>query len=154
NWRFPRAVATVSKVGPLISVVALMFITGSIVAQNAEAVKANAGRLALAALMLHILGFGVGYIVARILRQPEEIARTISIEVGMQNGGLAAVLAKQNFPMQPLAAVPAIFSAIAQTIVGSIVGTYWRSRPVKPLAEAPVVSSTLSPVVITEAKSE
>ncbi|WP_038170766.1 bile acid:sodium symporter family protein [Verrucomicrobium sp. BvORR106] len=130
NWLFPKATASASRVGPLISVLSLMFVTGGIVAQNAEAVKINAGKLALAAVLLHLLGFGVGYLVAKILRRPEEIARTISIEVGMQNGGLAAVLAKQNFPLQPLAAVPAIFSAITQTLLGSLLATWWRNHPV------------------------
>lgn len=132
NWLFPKATASVSRVGPLVSVLALMFVTGGIVAQNAAAVKANAGKLALAAVLLHVLGFGVGYLVAKILRRPEEIARTISIEVGMQNGGLAAVLAKQNFPLQPLAAVPAIFSAITQTLLGSLLATWWRMHPIAP----------------------
>lgn len=132
NWLFPKTTASVSRVGPLVSVLALMFVTGGIVAQNAAAVKANAGKLALAAVLLHVLGFGVGYLVAKILRRPEEIARTISIEVGMQNGGLAAVLAKQNFPLQPLAAVPAIFSAITQTLLGSLLATWWRLHPIAP----------------------
>jgi len=129
NWRFPRAVGKISRFGPPLSVLAIMFITGGIVATNAEAILANAGRLALAALALHVMGFVVGYAVARALRYNEEVARTVSIEVGMQNGGLAAVLARENFAAQPLAAVPAVFSAIVQNIVGSIVATYWRARP-------------------------
>lgn len=128
NWRFPRAVASVSRIGPLISVVALMFITGSIVAQNADAVIASAGKLTLAAVLLHSLGFGVGYSIARMLGYAEDIARTVSIEVGMQNGGLAAVLARENFPLQPMAAVPAVFSAITQTVLGSLVASWWRAH--------------------------
>lgn len=136
NWKFPRATAKVKPVGPLISVIALMFITGSIVGQNAGAVVENAGKLAIAAILLHLLGFGLGYLVAKFLRFPEDIARTISIEVGMQNGGLAAVLAKQNFPLQPMAAVPAVFSAITQTLLGSLLGTYWRKRSIKSVEPA------------------
>lgn len=153
NWLFPKATASVSRVGPLISVLALMFVTGGIVAQNAAAVKANAGKLALAAVLLHVLGFGVGYLVAKILRHPEEIARTISIEVGMQNGGLAAVLAKQNFPMQPLAAVPAIFSAITQTLLGSLLATWWRMHSVA--SSNPVATtSTPAPLPVSPAIPE
>lgn len=140
NWRFPKAVARVSRFGPVVSVLAIMFITGGIVAQNTDAIMANAGKLALAAVLLHVMGFGVGYAVAKTLRYSEDVARTISIEVGMQNGGLAAVLARQNFPAQPMAAVPAVFSAIVQNIVGSIVASFWRARPPgseKPAAEHP-----------------
>ncbi len=130
NWRFPRQVAKVARFGPGVSVIALVFITGGIVATNAEAVLANAARLALAAVLLHVLGFGLGYLVARVLRYPKLVARTVAIEVGMQNGGMAAVLARKNFPMEPLAAVPSVFSAIVQNIVGSLLAAYWRQRPV------------------------
>ncbi len=136
NWRFPRAVATAARFGPAVSVVALVFITGGIVAANAAAVVANAGKLALAAALLHLLGFALGYVVARVLRYPERVARTVSIEVGMQNGGLAAVLARKNFPTEPLAAVPAVFSAVIQNLLGALVAAYWRMRPVKEIAPA------------------
>jgi BASS family bile acid:Na+ symporter len=130
NWRFPRFVVRASRFGPVVSVVAIVFITGGIVAQNAAAVIANAGRLALAALLLHVLGFVLGYAVARVLRYPALVARTVAIEVGMQNGGMAAMLARKNFPMEPLAAVPAVFSGVVQNLVGSLVAAYWRARPI------------------------
>ena len=129
NWRFPARVAKASRFGPVVSVLAILFITGGIVSANADAIVANAAKLALAATLLHVMGFGVGYAVAKVLRYPEDVARTISIEVGMQNGGLAAVLARQNFPAEPVAAVPAVFSAIVQNIAGSVVASFWRSRP-------------------------
>ncbi len=56
--------------------------------------------------------------------------RTVSIEVGMQNGGMAAMLARKNFPTEPLAAVPAVFSAVIQNMVGNMVAAYWRQRPI------------------------
>lgn len=130
NWKCPKAVASVSHFGPMVSVTALIFIAGSIVAQSAESVIANAGKLALAAFLVHVIGFVVGYAIARLLRYEEQIARTISIEVGMQNGGLAAVLAKRNFPLEPMVAVPAVFSSVVQTIVGSLFAAYWRRRPI------------------------
>ena len=112
--------------GPVTSVWAIVFIAGSIVAQSADTVAANAFTLFLAAGLLHIIGFILGYMVARLFRYNDAIARTVSIEVGMQNGGLAAVLAKQNFPMQPLAAVPAVFSSVMQTLIGGLLAAYWR----------------------------
>jgi BASS family bile acid:Na+ symporter len=132
NWRFPKAVSSVSVYGPTVSVTALIFIAGSIVAQSAEAVIANAGKLAVAALLLHLTGFIVGYAIAKIFRYSEDVARTISIEVGMQNGGMAAVLARKNFPADPMIAVPAVFSSVVQTIVGSLAAAYWRKRPINP----------------------
>lgn len=130
NWRFPRAVAQISRFGPAVSVVAIVFITGGIVSVNAAAVLENIGRLLLAAVLLHVLGFALGYAVARGLGYQKLVARTVAIEVGMQNGGMAAVLARKNFPMEPLAAVPAVFSAVVQNLVGAAMAAYWRKRPV------------------------
>jgi len=130
NWCFPRAVSQVAACGPFVSVIAIVFITGGIVAASAAAVMANFGRLALAALLLHVLGFALGYAVSRLLRYPVDVARTVSIEVGMQNGGMAAMPARKNFSMEPLAAVPAVFSAVIQNMLGSLLAAYWRARPV------------------------
>jgi BASS family bile acid:Na+ symporter len=131
NWRFPREVAKASVFGPLVSVIAIIFIAGSIVAPNAEKVVANAGRLTLALTLLHGLGFVVGYWVSRLLRFHDDIARTVAIEVGMQNGGMAAMLAKKHFSADPLVGVPAVFCSVVQTLLGSLVAAYWRLRPLK-----------------------
>lgn len=132
NWKMPSLVRRVSPFGPAVSVVAIVLITSGIVAQNAASVRANAGKLILAALLLHILGFVLGYAVSRLLRFPKATARTVSIEVGMQNGGMAAMLAKKNFPMEPLAAVPAVFSGVVQNLLGSLIASWWRRNPAPP----------------------
>ncbi len=126
NYKFPDIGKKVVLAGPVISVWAIVFIAGSIVAQSAETVASNLFTLFIAAGLLHIIGFVLGYIVARIFRYDDMIARTVSIEIGMQNGGLAAVLAKRNFPMEPLAAVPAVFSSVMQTLIGGLLAAYWR----------------------------
>jgi BASS family bile acid:Na+ symporter len=77
------------------------------------------------------MGFGLGYGAARLFGYPLNIARTLSIEVGMQNGGLAAALARANISSMSLAAVPAVFSAFIQTLVGSAIATWWRRHPVE-----------------------
>ncbi|PRD48750.1 bile acid:sodium symporter family protein [Sphingobacterium haloxyli] len=126
NYKFPDVGKKLSLAGPVVSVWAIVFISGSIVAQSADAVAANVYVLIAAAGSLHIIGFIVGYIVSRLFGYDKTIARTASIEIGMQNGGLAAVLARQNFPMQPLAAVPAVFSSVMQTLLGGLLAAYWR----------------------------
>jgi bile acid:Na+ symporter, BASS family len=128
NWRFPRIVARVSVFGPAVAVVALSLITGGIVAASASQIAANFGTLVVAATALHVLGFLLGYLVAKGLRYSEDVARTVSIEVGMQNGGMAAMLARLHFASQPLAAVPAVFSGVIQNILGSLLASWWRRR--------------------------
>jgi BASS family bile acid:Na+ symporter len=130
NWRFHRQVTAVAGFAPAVAVLAIIFIAGGIVAQSAASVVAHAGRVALAVLLVHALGFGLGYAFARLFRQPTVASRTIAIEVGMQNGGMAAMLAKQHFAAQALAGVPAVFSSVIQTLAGSLLAAWWSRRPV------------------------
>ncbi len=129
NWKFPKAVAKIAFLGPIVSVIAICFITGGIVAQSAPAMATHAGKMILAVCLLHLLGFALGYAVSRLFRYPVDVARTVSIEVGMQNGGMAAMLAKKHFVTEPLAAVPAVFSGIMQNLIGSLIAAWWRARP-------------------------
>jgi hypothetical protein len=131
NWRFPRAVSKAALFGPLISVIAIIFIAGSIIAPNAEKVVANAGKLTLALTLLHGAGFVVGFWVTRLFRFHDEIARTVAIEVGMQNGGMAAMLAKKHFAADPLVGVPSVFCSVVQTLLGSLVAAWWRFSPLR-----------------------
>lgn len=126
NYQFPNIAKRVALTGPVVSVWAIVFIAGSIVAQSADTVAANAVTLFVAAGLLHTIGFIMGYLCALVFGYDQEISRTVSIEIGMQNGGLAAVLAKRNFPMEPLAAVPAVFSSVMQTLIGGLLAAFWR----------------------------
>ena len=128
NWRFPRAVAKIERFGPPVAVIALCLITGGIVAASAETIAEFALQLTLAVTLLHGVGFALGYFASKLMRFPEQVARTVSIEVGMQNGGMAAVLAKTHFAANPMAAVPMVFSAVMQNVIGSLIGGWWAKR--------------------------
>jgi bile acid:Na+ symporter, BASS family len=82
-----------------------------------------------AALVLQVIGFGIGYLIPKVLRYPESVARTVSIEVGMQNGGMAASLARLHFASMPLAAAAGVFSGVMQNIIGGIAAAIWKRRP-------------------------
>ena len=128
RWKLPRTADRIGLAGPTIAVVAFVCVTGGIVAASAEAIAKNFGVLALAAFVLHILGFGVGYLVPKMLRYPESVARTVSIEVGMQNGGMAASLARLHFSSMPLAAAAGVFSGVMQNIIGGVAAAIWKRR--------------------------
>ena len=138
NWRFPRAVARISACGPPVAVVALCLITGGVVSASASQIAANFAQLVVATFIIHVAGFVLGYGLPIVLRYPRTVARTVSIEVGMQNGGMAAMLAKQHFAMHPLAAVPAVFSAVMQNLLGSLLASRWRTTAEESAAEEPV----------------
>ncbi len=129
NRLAPAAVERVLPVAPLVSVLAIALICGSIIGQNAEAVKESGLRLLGAIVLVHATGFGVGYGFARVFRFPAIVARTVSIETGMQNSGLGVVLAKRNFASEPLTAVPGAISALVHSVLGSLLAGLWRLDP-------------------------
>jgi BASS family bile acid:Na+ symporter len=128
NRWVPRAVAGVMPVAPLLSVIGVCFICAVVFAANAEAILAYGGELVLATALLHAGGFLMGYSFAQMLGYQGQSARTISIEVGMQNSGLAIVLAKQAFPLLPLAPVVGAVSAVMHSLLGSLLAVIWRTR--------------------------
>jgi len=128
RWKLPRTADKIGACGPTIAVIAFTLVSGGIVAASAESIAGSFGKLALAATLLHICGFALGYAVTKLLRYSERVARTVSIEVGMQNGGMASVLARQHFPTMPLAAAAAVFSGVIQNIIGGLLASWWKSR--------------------------
>ncbi|WP_395749079.1 bile acid:sodium symporter family protein [Prosthecobacter sp.] len=128
RWKLPRTADQIGACGPTIAVLAFTCVSGGIVAASADAIATHFGRLALAAFALHVLGFGVGYALSKLLRYSESIARTVSIEVGMQNGGMAASLAREHFSAMPLAAAAGVFSGVMQNIIGGLLASWWKRR--------------------------
>jgi BASS family bile acid:Na+ symporter len=124
----PAVVRGVLPVAPLVSVLLIALVCGSIIGQNAATVRESGFRLLTAIILVHAAGFGVGYGFARVLRFPVITARTISIETGMQNSGLGVVLAQQHFAAEPLTAVPGAISALVHSVLGSILAAWWRQR--------------------------
>ena len=87
------------------------------------------GLLLILACFLHnMLGYGLGYSVARfILRMNEKDCRTVALEVGMQNGGLASGLALQMGKVATVGLAPAIFGPM-MNITGSSLATWWGNK--------------------------
>ncbi|MCZ4150050.1 Bile acid:sodium symporter, partial [Escherichia coli] len=81
-------------------------------------------------VVLHnALGLALGYAIGILLRVPEDSRRTIAIEVGMQNSGLAGGLAKQYF--SPEAALPGAVFSVWHNLSGALIAAYWRRKAVK-----------------------
>jgi len=89
----------------------------------------ESGLLLLGAVVtVHGLGFFLGYVLSGLSSGFGRVARTTSIEVGMQNSGLGAVLAQAHFA-NPLTALPSAISAITHCILGSALAAWWSRRP-------------------------
>jgi BASS family bile acid:Na+ symporter len=130
NRYAPRVVKFVLPVSPLVSVLAITLICASIIGGSAKDFARSGGELILAVFLLHTGGFFLGYVASRLLRCDELTSRTISVEVGMQNSGLGAALAREHFAALPLAALPCAISATFHSVIGSVLAGLWRLRPV------------------------
>lgn len=129
NRWVPQLVQRVMPVAPLLSVLGVCLICAVVFAANAESILNHGSELILATVLLHGGGFLLGYQFARVVGYHLQSARTISVEVGMQNSGLAIVLAKQAFPLLPLAPVVGAVSAVMHSMLGSLLAVLWRTRP-------------------------
>lgn len=111
---------------PLISSVAVILIAGTVVALSADKIF-SVGLTVAAAVVLHNLcGLSLGYCAAKIFRMDSRKARTLSIEVGMQNSGLAASLSLMYF--NPTAALPAVMFSVWHNFSGSLIANYFASH--------------------------
>ena len=120
NHFFHRGVKKVEAYTPFVAVLSIVFIVDFILADKKSAILEIGASLIVAVLLLHLLGFILGYVLSRLLKFTERDAQTVSIEVGMQNSGLATELARSNFPAYGLATVPGAISALTHCILGSI----------------------------------
>lgn len=120
NYFFEKVAAACASVLPLVSVVGISLIIMAVVAAN-QAKLLTVGPLIILVVMLHnVLGYTFGYLVGRALHLTKEQMRTLSIEVGMQNSGLASSLATVHFASMPLAAVPGAVFSVWHNISGAV----------------------------------
>ena len=128
----PRAARRVEPLMPPVAVVAIVLIVASVVGSQRDNLLAQGPLLLLAALLLHGGGFLLGYWIPALAGYGSwgaglAVRRTVSIEVGMQNSGLAVVLARSAFA-SPLTALPGAISAVVHAVLGSLLAAWWRSR--------------------------
>lgn len=126
NHFFERPVQKAVKVLPLISVVAIVLIVGAVVSANAGRIM-ETGALIMVVVMCHnLLGYALGFAVAKLMHMDMAKVKAVSIEVGMQNSGLAASLALLHFG--PAAAIPGALFSVWHNISGSLAANYLSSR--------------------------
>ena len=120
NHFFSAWVEKINPYTPFIAVMSIVFIVDFILAVKKDSIISTGSSLVTAIVILHALGFILGYLLSKWLKFDENNSQTVSIEVGMQNSGLATELARSNFPDFSLATVPGAISALTHCILGSI----------------------------------
>lgn len=113
---------------PALSSVTICFIVLIIIAANAHKLLTG-GLIIILVVMLHnILGLTFGYLIGRILKLESSKRKAISIEVGMQNSGLASSLATLHFAAYPMATIPGAIFSVWHNISGAIVARYYNNH--------------------------
>jgi BASS family bile acid:Na+ symporter len=126
SYFFGKQISTVKEVFPAISAAAIVIIIDVIIGTNSENLV-QSGPLVLLAVILHN-GFGLagGYWASKALKLSEAEARTIAIEVGMQNSGLSVALAIKHFTA--VAALPGAIFSIWHNLSGAFLAGHWSKK--------------------------
>lgn len=119
-------VQRVRPVLPAVSVVTILLIVGAVIGRDAEQLRHLALPLAAAVVLHNGGGLLAGWMAGRALGMDAPRCRAVSIEVGMQNSGLAAALALAHF--SPEAALPAALFSVWHNVTGPLLASWWRYR--------------------------
>jgi len=111
---------------PLISMLAIVIIIAIIVGMNHAFIRKTGAGLVAVVILHNLCGLALGYYLPRILRRSEAECRTLALEIGMQNSGLAVALASVHF--SALAALPGALFSIWHNLSGSVLAGRWSRR--------------------------
>ena len=116
----PRLTKQITPYLPAFSSLTIAFVVGIVVSHNADRVLLG-GMIVILVVMLHnLLGLSLGFLIGRLLRLEKPKCVALSIEVGMQNSGLASSLANMHFAAYPLATIPGAIFSVWHNISGAL----------------------------------
>jgi BASS family bile acid:Na+ symporter len=125
NHFFHKFTEEAVRVLPLVSTTAIVLIICAVVSANSAKIMTS-GLLILVVVILHnVLGYLTGFGVGKLLKLDSTKCRAISIEVGMQNSGLATSLAAAHFAQYPLATIPGAVFSVWHNISGAILANFF-----------------------------
>lgn len=126
NKFFSGITEKITKILPGISVIAISFIVASVVSHNAEMILSAGGIILLIVVLHNLSGYIIGFFAGKLLKLSNAKTKAFSIEIGMQNSGLATSLANATFPATPEAAVPGAIFSVWHNISGAILAEIYR----------------------------
>ena len=117
---WPKVTQHATDYLPAVSSLAICVIVMIVIAANAGKLLSG-GAVVVAVVVLHnVFGLGIGYLIGWLLGLNKAKRRAISIEVGMQNSGLATSLATIHFAALPMAAIPGAIFSVWHNISGAV----------------------------------
>lgn len=125
NKLFGKFTQKLVTVLPSVSVVAICLIVAAVVSHNAEKIMST-GVIVFAVVILHnLLGYACGFGIGKALHMKPAKTKALSVEIGMQNSGLATSLAGTAFPDLAMATVPGAIFSVWHNISGAILANIY-----------------------------
>lgn len=121
KWIWPKFTEKAVDYLPAISSITIAVTVAIVIAASASKLLAGGWIIVIVVILHNICGLGLGYLIGRMLGMSETKKRAISIEVGMQNSGLASSLATLHFAAYPMATIPGAIFSVWHNISGAIV---------------------------------
>ncbi len=115
---------------PVLSMAGIIYFTAVTTAAGRDHLLQIGGMLIIAAILHNTAGYILGYWAAHLFGLDRNSCRTIAIEVGLQNGGMASGLAGLMGKLATVGLAPAIFSPW-MNVSGSVLANYWRKTPAR-----------------------
>lgn len=126
NKLFSKITRALVDILPAVSVTAICMIVACVVSHNAARILAT-GMLVFGVVFLHnMLGYLCGFVLGKILGLDSAKTKALSVEVGMQNSGLATSLAGSAFPELAMATVPGAIFSVWHNISGALLASVYR----------------------------
>lgn len=126
NRYFHTSIARHEPYLATLSMFSILIIIATVVCLNHDNIQ-DIGLIVVFSVILHnSIGLISGYTITALLGYDEKIRRTVAIEVGMQNSGLAVALALKHF--SPLTALPGAIFSIWHNISGALLASYWNRK--------------------------
>ena len=126
NKLFAQVTRSLVDVLPAVSVTAICLIVACVVSHNAERILETGGLVFVVVVLHNMLGYICGFLLGKILRLDVPRIKALSVEVGMQNSGLATSLAGSSFSGLAMATVPGAIFSVWHNISGALLASVYR----------------------------
>ncbi|MBO4863200.1 MAG: bile acid:sodium symporter family protein [Eubacterium sp.] len=126
NKIFAKYTTKLKDVLPVVSITAICFIVAAVVSHNSENIKTTGAVIIIIVILHNLLGYLLGYLTGTVFKMDISRKKAISIEIGMQNSGLATTLAASSFPNLAMATVPGAMFSVWHNISGAILAGVFR----------------------------
>lgn len=125
NKLFGKITQKLVKVLPSVSVIAICLIVAAVVSHNAEKIMTTGAIVFVVVILHNLLGYACGFGLGKLLYLSVPKTKALSIEIGMQNSGLATSLAGTAFPDLAMATVPGAIFSVWHNISGAILANIY-----------------------------